>query len=41
MEFPAITFVIVCLVKAGRRNTLMLLYFVGGLCLILTFVVPM
>jgi hypothetical protein len=31
MEFPAITLVIFCLLKSGRRITLMIFYTLGGI----------
>ncbi len=40
MEFPAIGLVIFCLLKAGRRVTLILLFGICGLSLILTYFVP-
>merc|ERR1719184_489952 len=41
MEFPSITLVIFLLLKAGRRITMMLLYALGGICLILTIFIPL
>lgn len=40
MEFPAISLAIFCLIKAGRRITLMLLFGTCGLSLVLTYIVP-
>merc|ERR1719186_2371364 len=41
LEFPSITLVIVLLLKTGRRTTLMLFYFLGGVSLTLTMFIPL
>ena len=40
VEFPAITLVIILLLKAGRRNTLLILYFVCGMSLVASILAP-
>ncbi len=40
MEFPAIVLVIVLLLKAGRRLTLLILYVICGVSLLGTMAIP-
>ena len=40
MEFPAIILVIILLLKAGRRLTLLILYLICGFSLLATMAIP-
>jgi len=41
LEFPSITLVICLLLKTGRRSTMMLFYWLGGISLTLTMFIPL